>query len=239
MEEKIYTGTISFVHHQKHYATIDYTESGKKKTINFQTNIKDTLLSGVSSRNKKHHFRSGDTVNFNIGLTPRGDRMNAYDVKYLYNNELDRLLQKANTDNHFKGFLKVADETYFVKELQSYLFFPLVFSPWQRKPTKASFNEAFEFRLININKQNISAELLQPDYITPFKNASKWYKTKTPVEGTIAKISPYGVYVNLGSELLQAKLILSEEEAKKLQTGDNIKVLITYLTNSKIAIEKA
>ena len=130
MEDKIRTGTISFVHHQKHYASIDYKEGEKKKTINFQTDIKNEAITGVSLKNKKHHFRTGDTVNFQIKLTPRGDRLNAYDVKFLYNNELDKLLQKARIDNHFKGFLKMVEDTYFVKELHSYLFFPLVFSPW-------------------------------------------------------------------------------------------------------------
>ena len=238
MEDKIRTGTISFVHHQKHYATIDYKEGEKKKTINFQTDIKNEAITGVSLKNKKHHFRTGDTVNFQIKLTPRGDRLNAYDVKFLYNNELDKLLQKARIDNHFKGFLKMVEDTYFVKELHSYLFFPLVFSPWENKPPEHTFNEAFEFRLINMDKQNIGAELIHPSYIPAYKTAMKLYKSKTPIEATVARISPYAVYLNIVGEAIQAKLAVTAVESEKLKPGYKMNVMISYLSTSKIAVEK-
>ncbi len=238
MEEKILTGTVSFVHHQKQYATIDYKEGQKNKTINFQTDIKDLAKTGVSSKDKKHHFRTGDTVNFQLKLTPRGDRLNAYNVKFLYNNELDKLIQKANIDNHFKGFLKVVDDAYFVKELDSYLFFPLVLSQWEVKPSEETFNEAFEFRLVNLDKQNVAAELIHPSYIPAFKTAMKLYKSKTPVEATVSRISPYAIYLNIVGKELQAKLPLLPEEQDKLRTGYTVKVLITYLSSSKIAVEK-
>lgn len=238
MENKLYTGTVSFVHHQKQYATIDYKEGEKKKTINFQTNVKDEIKTGVGTKDKKHHFRTGDTVNFHLKLTPRGDRMNAYDVKFLYNNELDKLIQKANIDNRFKGFLKMVDDTYFVKELSSYLFFPLVLSQWEIKPAEDTFNEAFEFRLINMSKQNVAAELIHPSFIPAFKTAMHLYKTKTPVEATVSRISPYAVYLNIVGKEMQAKLPVTAIESEKLKTGYTVKVMITYLGTNKIAVEK-
>ena len=238
MEEKIHQGVVSFVHHQKHYATIDYTDGTKKKTINFQTDAKNEATSGISKKDKKHHFRSGDTVNFQLKLTPRGDRLNAYNVKFLYNHELDKMLQKANTDNRFKGFLKVVDEGYYVKELQSYLFFPLVLSPWQVKPPEQTFNEAFEFRLVNMEKQNISAELIHPVFIPAYKTAQKYFRDKTVINATVSKVSPFGVYVDVVGKDVQAKLPIQESEKDQLKEGYKVNVVISFLSNTKIVIER-
>ena len=238
MEEKLYTGTISFVHHQKHYATIDYKEGAKNKTINFQTDTKDPAISGVSAKDKKHHFRTGDTVNFQLKLTPRGDRLNAYEVRFLYNNELDKLLQKAAIDNRFKGFLKMVDDTYFVKELHSYLFFPLVLSQWQIKPPEHTFNEAFEFRLINIDKQNIAAELINPLYIPAYKTAMKLYRDKTPIQATVTKVSQYAVYLDVVGKDIQAKLPVTDPENAAYKPGYKVNVIISYVNSNQIAVAK-
>lgn len=238
MEEKLHTGTISFVHHQKNYATIDYKDGGKSKTINFQTGEKDKEKGSVSQKNKKHHFRTGDAVNFQLKLTPRGDRLNAYNVKFLYNHELDKLLQKAANDNHFKGFLKVIEDSYFIKELHSYLFFPLLFSPWENKPSEHALNEAFDFRLVNMDKKTIAAELMHPSFIPAYKTAMKLYKGKTPVTATISKISPYAVYLDVVGKDIQAKLPITGAENQALQPGDQLQVIISYLSNNKIAVQK-
>ena len=94
---------------------------------------------------KKHIFHIGDTVSFNVGLSGRGDRMVATNIQFMYNNALDVLINKAKTENNFIGYLKVVDDKYFVKEIDSYLFFPVPLSPWQIKPTEAELNEAVTF----------------------------------------------------------------------------------------------
>jgi hypothetical protein len=238
MEEKLFTGTVSFVNHQKHYATIDYTDGGKKKTINFQTGIKDPALSGISEKDKKHYFRTGDSVSFQLKLTPRGDRLNAYNVKFLYNTELDKLLQKVKTENRFKGFLKVVDDDWFVKELHSYLFFPLVFSPWQIRPPETTFNEAFDFRIINIGKQNLSAELVQPHFIPAYKTAQKYYRDKSIIQATVTKVSPYAVYLDVIGKDIQAKLPVTDPENAAYKPGYKVNVRISYLSTDKIVVEK-
>ncbi|CAN5392427.1 hypothetical protein BH10BAC3_BH10BAC3_30300 [soil metagenome] len=238
MEDKLYTGIISFVHHQKYYATIDYKEGEKKKTINFQTDVKDEAKTGVSQKDKKHYFRTGDTVNFQIKLTPRGDRLNAYNVKFLYNNELDKLLQQARTNNLFKGFLKMVDDTYFVKELHSYLFFPIVFSPWENKPPENTFNEAFEFGLVNMDKQNIAAELANPSYIPAYRTALKYYRDKTVINATVTKVSQYAVYIDVIGKEIKAKLPVTDAENASYKPGYKVNLIISYLSNNKIAVEK-
>ncbi|MCW3119338.1 MAG: hypothetical protein JWM28_3420, partial [Chitinophagaceae bacterium] len=132
MDEIIYKGILSFINHDKGYATIEYQQNEKKKTINFKTVAADPLKPGVVKQTaKSHHFRTGDHVSFQLKLSDRGDRMIASAVKFLYNHELEKIINKARIENLFKGFLKMADDELFVKELGSYLFFPLVLSKWE------------------------------------------------------------------------------------------------------------
>jgi len=243
MEEKLFTGTISFVHHQKHYATIDYMEGTKKKTINFQTGLKNPALSGVSEKDKNHYFRTGDTVNFQQKLTPRGDRLNAYDVKFLYNNDLDKLIQKASIDNQFKGFLKMVDDTYFVKETGSYIFFPLLFSPWEKKPSDDALNDPIFFSLNNTaNPARITASLYRNNYIPEYLTAMKYFKNKSLIDATVYKITPHGIFVNVVGDKIQAKIPVEKsggsQQIDSLKVGDIIKVIITYLGHSKIIVER-
>lgn len=117
-------GVISFIHHEKNYCTIDYVKDGKKKSINGNISEKDQqLLINKKLIKKPHHFHVGDAVSFVVADAPRGDRQVAEDIVYLYNEGLSNLINKANENNEFTGYLKLVGEEYFVKETGSYLFF--------------------------------------------------------------------------------------------------------------------
>lgn len=88
MEEKILKGTISFVNYEKNFATIEYLQGMKKKSVNCKTDLEST-------GRKSHHFRMGDVVSFQLRLSDRGDKMTACNIKYLHNKELDLLIQRA------------------------------------------------------------------------------------------------------------------------------------------------
>ncbi|MES1217977.1 MAG: hypothetical protein ABUT20_20895 [Bacteroidota bacterium] len=241
MEESIYKGVLSFINHDKGYATIEYSQNEKKKTINFKTVDAGSLKTGTEKQlSKSHHFRTGDHVSFQLKLSDRGDRMVATAVKFLYNHELEQIINKAKVENIFKGFLKQADDTLFVKELNSYLFFPLVLSKWEKAPPEKMFNEAFDFVLLNTDKPDkMRAVLYKNDFIPEYKTAMQYWKNKTVIEAPVYKVSPYAVYLNLFGDKVQAKLSLPPEEMRLIKTGDKINVLITFLSPSKIAVEKA
>src|SRR6185436_5829960 len=143
------------------YVMIEYETNGKKRTINGIVDDKTQLqLKKAGVIKKPHVFHIGDVVNFTAGLSGRGDKMVATNVQYLYNTALDALINKAKTENSFIGYLKVAEDKYFVKEIDSYLFFPVPFSPWQIKPTTDELNEAVTFELENLEKKDkITARL--------------------------------------------------------------------------------
>lgn len=227
MSNTLLTGNVTFVNHEKKYIIIEYEVNGKKKVVNGSVETK--LLK------KKHIFHIGDTVNFTVALSGRGDRMTASDIQFLYNTALDVLINKAKTENNFIGYLKIVDDKYYVKEIDSYLFFPVPLSPWQIKPTEAELNEAVTFALENTEKkEKITAKLYNNKYIPAFYTAVKLNKANTPVDATVYKVTPHGIYLNLIEDKIQVKLPFKEG----VQVNDIITVKIVYLSPAKIIVEE-
>ena len=230
-------GKISFINHDKKYAMIDYEEANKKKTV--RADIDDKKQKELKEKKlikKTHHFMVGDVVSFQVKLSDRGDRMIATSVEFLYNNTLDVLINKSLLTNKFIGYLKMVDDKYFVKEIDSYLFFPVPFSPWQIIPEELDLNEQVFFSLENIErKEKIFASLFNNKYIPEFEQAVKLFKTKTALTAEVFKVSPHSIYVNVIGNKIQAKINFE----KDLHVGDKIEVLISYLGKNKIAVVKA
>ena len=235
MSEK-YEGKISFINHDKQYAMIEYEEGNKKKTV--RAGIDDKTQKQQKEKKlikKTHHFMVGDVVSFAVKITPRGDRMEAVGTTFLYNNALDVLINKSFVSNKFIGYLKWVDDVFFVKEIDSYLFFPVPYSPWQILPTEEELNEQVTFSLENVHKkEKIFASLLNNKYIPEFEQAVKLYKSKTPTAATVYKITPHSIGLNIVGQAIKAKIPFEEN----IKVGDTIQILITYLGKNKIAVSK-
>ncbi|MGZ8552628.1 MAG: hypothetical protein ACXWV8_04445 [Chitinophagaceae bacterium] len=240
MDETVLRGTISFVNHDKQYATIDYEYNGKNRSVNCKTNQTDLLKpNGKELKKKPHNFRIGDEVNFQVKRSEKGDNMIAYNVKFLYNTELEKLINKAQIENRFSGYLKLVDDELFVKEWDSYIFFPLKFSKWENPPAESAFNEAISFKLLNLDKPGaISAELFSHDFIPEYRKALEYFKNKTPIEATVSKVSPFAVYIDLFGNNMQAKIQLPANGLEEIKTGDQITVIITYINSNRLVVEK-
>ena len=232
MDQQLYKGKISFINYEKQFATIDYLHNNKQKSVNCKTNA-------AGSGKKPHQYKLGDEVSFQLKLSDRGDKMTAYNVKFLHNTAINLLIQKAAIENRFAGYLKVVEDKYFVKEWDSYVLFPVQLSPWEKPPVETAANEAISFRLLNLDKPNsVLAELFSHNYIPEYKKAWQHFNNKIDTAAVVYKISPHAVYVNLFGDKIKAKLQLPNEEKDQLKEGDTIQVLITHLTNSRIVIEK-
>src|SRR5882757_4017145 len=238
MGNTVVQGKVSFVNHDKKYVMIEYEVNGKKKVINGNIDDKTQKVLIAKKLNKKIHlFHIGDTVNFIARLSDRGDKMIADNIQYLYNTALDVLLNKAKTVNRFLGYLKIVDDKYYVKEIDTYLFFPVIFSPWQVKFSEAELNEEVTFSLENMeNKEKVIAKLANNKYISEFYAATKLAKSKTPVEATVYKIGPHGIYLNVIGDKIQAKL--PAEKDSTIKVGDKINVVIVHIGDSRIIVEK-
>lgn len=226
MSKELLRGNVSFVNHDKKYIMIEYEQSGKKKVVNGLISEKNT--------NNNRYFQIGDVVSFTVGISPRGDKMVASNIKYLYNPALDTLINKSNTQNIFTGYLKEVDKKYFVKEIDSYLFFVVPMSPWQIKPLESELNEAVTFKLENISKKDkITAILEKTKYIPEYYEAEKLMKSNAVIPATVYKITVHGIYLNLLSGKLHAKLPYSEG----IKVQDVINVKIVYLSPFKLIVE--
>ena len=100
MSNTILQGKVSFVNHEKKTVMIEYDANGKKKAINGPVDDETQgLLKKKGVIKKTHDFHIGDVVNFTAGISARGNKMVASNIRYLYNTALDALVNKAKTEN--------------------------------------------------------------------------------------------------------------------------------------------
>ncbi len=243
MDAAILEGRISFVHHDKDYVTIDYTQNGKKKSINGKVD-KERQLNWIKEKlvKKIHQFHEGDEVYFTVARSARGDKMVAEYIRYRFNNALGNLINRAMTDNKFVGYLKQVDGKFFVKETGSYHFFPLILSPWEMPPDINKLNEPIFFQLQNIEKpEKLEATLIKHRFIPPYLTAQKFFEEKKIIDAIVYKVSSHGIYVNLVGDKIQAKIPFAKNHAQLsipgLKTGDTVKIMISFLSDSKIVVK--
>ncbi len=246
MQEGTITGKISFVHHDKHYVTIEYLQNGKKKSINGKVDEARQLKMKEQQLIKKvHQFHEGDEVYFIPERSARGDKMVAEQIRYRFNDALGNLVNRASKENRFVGYLKFADNSFFVKETGSYQFFPLILSAWEQPPDPNKLNEPVFFSLQNTNKPDkLTAVLYKRRFIPAFLAAQKHYENKTAVNSLVHKVTPHGIYVKLMGDAIQAKISLPEKvpgdtAATLPKPGDMVRVIITYLSPEKIVVAMA
>ena len=243
MDKQTLSGTITFIHHEKNYATIEYEHNGKKKSINGNINEREQVrLKEMKAIKKIHSFRIGDEVSFVIIPSAKGDKMVAGFIEFRFNNAYSNLINKANTENRFVGYLKKVEDDYFVKETGSYILFPLIVSPWELPPHESRMNEPVFFKLDNLNKPNaVTASLYKSEFIPEYKTALLYCKNKTAIDAVICKVTPFGIFINLFNNKIQAKISLTKDKKETnplANTGDKIKVIITYISPVKIVVEK-
>jgi hypothetical protein len=226
-------GIITFIHHNKQYATIDYEHNGKMKSITARVNDGDK-----AKTKSKHVFRIGDAVKFEMQPSARGDKMIAGGLKFLYNTALEILVNKARIENRFAGFLKEADGDLYIKERDSYIFFPLKVLKWENPPASSAFNEVITFKLVNIDKPHaLVAELFSHDFTPAYRQAVEFSKNGKTLEAVVTKTSPFAVYLGLFGGELTSKL--PADKLTGVNAGDKIPVRIIHLSGDRVVVEPA
>lgn len=231
--DTIYRGKVSYVNQEKHFGTIEYLQGAKEKSVNFKTTELD-------AGKKPHQFRVGDVVNFQLRLSDRGDKMTACQIKYLHNESINLLIERANFENRFTGYLKRVEGQFFIKEVDSYIFFPLQLSPWEQPPVDTAENKLIAFSLLNLDRPNaIVATLFSHVYIPQYKSAEVYYESKTPIKGVVNRVSPYAIYIDLFAGAMQGKLPLTQHSPIQVEPGQEMEVFIEFLSPFKLALKKA
>jgi hypothetical protein len=133
----------------------------------------------------------------------------------------------------------VADDKFFVKEIESYVFFPVHISPWQVLPTAEELNEPVLFSLDHPEKKDKAIAILNKvKYIPEYNAAIKLFKDKTIINAEVYKVTPHSLYLNIIKDKIQAKLAVEEKSLVEPKVGDTIPVRINFLSHKKIAVEK-
>lgn len=233
-------GKISFINHEKKYAMIEYEAGGKKRTVRGSIDIKlQKDLKEKKLIKKAHHFMIGDMVSFNLKTVDKDGKNVANNIEYLYNNALDMIVNKATTNNNLKGYLKIADDKIFVKEIESYVFFPVHISPWQVMPAADELNEPVLFSLDHPEKKDKATAILNKvKYIPEYNTAIKLFKDKTIINAEVYKVTPHSIYLNIVKDKIQAKIPVDDKSLQEYKTGNTIPVRINFLSHKKIAVEK-
>jgi ribosomal protein S1 len=243
MSEKYFRGKIISINNDKKKVTIEYISNNKNKTI--QAIIDDKQQEKyiqLKLIKKTHRFLVGDHVKFVIKKSSQNVFF-ADHVLYEYNNSLEVLIQKATIENKFLGYVKKVDEDYFIKEIDSYLFFPLRISKFEFPPVVSESPKAISFKMINIEKpEKIMAELYNHHYTEGFLVAVKQHKSQQIIEAIIKKITPYGIFVSLSESGLESKIAINEKINKKIEdtnlgVDSIIKVKITHITSDRIVTD--
>ncbi len=240
-------GKITFIHHEKNRAVIEYIDNNRKKTIQANLDFKtEQIAKDQKIRKKNHRFLVGDQVSFLIKKTgANGSVQYAENLKYLYNTALELLINKAAVDNKFLGYIKITDEEYFIKEIESYLFFPLNLSAYEIAPADKDTEQPVYFKLDNLEKPDkITAILYNHHYIPEYLTAIQHFKKQTAVHATVYNITPFGIYVHLIGDTIKAKLSIDESlqkmiENKSIEINTNIQVKIKHISSTRIVVELA
>ncbi|MEO7523210.1 MAG: hypothetical protein ABIT58_03910 [Ferruginibacter sp.] len=245
MSDKYISGKISFIHHDKDRAVIEYEENGKRHTI--QADIAEKAQSKLIDQKlikKTHRFLIGDNVKFLIKKTGGNGRiLYADNILYQYNTLLEILINKAAIENKFLGYIKITDHEYFIKEIDTYLFFPLKISEYEIPPTEKEIEKPVTFKLEDISKPDkVSASLYNHHYIPEFLTAVQHFKKQEPIEATVSNITKFAIHLDLVSNKIKARLNLDEEMQKEIEKhsikiGSTMTVKIKHISTSKIAVE--
>ncbi len=243
MSEKIFRGKISFINNKTNKVSIEYITGNKIKSI--QAIVDDVHQERWMEQKlikKPHRFLIGDNVKFIIKKSSVGVFF-ADQVVFEFNNALEVVIQKARVENKFSGYVKVVDDKHFIKEIDSYLFFPLQLSRFEIPPPATETGKPIIFKLLHIDKpERIAAELYNHKYLPGFTQLLKQYKSEMPVDAMVTKISPYGVFVVLSESQMEAKLSIDDAITAKINSGDiapekTIQVKIKHITGDRIVIE--
>lgn len=245
MSEKIYRGKVVIVHNKTQKVTIEYVSGNKNKTIG--AIVDDTHQQRWIDQKlikRAHRFLSGDHVRFVIHKSSAGV-FYADQVVFEYNHALEVLINKAKTENRFSGYVKIADDQYFIKEIDSYLFIPLALSRFEIPPIPSETGKPVVFKLLHIDKPDrIIAELYNHNYVPGYKLAIKQYKNEEIINATVKRITPFGVFVLLAESQLETKLTIDDHVSESINKGiidldKSIQVKIKHLSGDKIVIEAA
>ncbi len=242
MSEIILRGKITFIQNEKKRVTIEYEEKNKIRNIQATVDEKEQeKLIEQKLIKKKHRFLIGDHVKFVIRKS--GGGFYAANVIYEYNNILNTIVNKAQIENKFLGYIKIVEDAYFIKEIDSYLFFPLQLSKFEIPPSISETEKPVTFKLLHIDDtEKTVAQLYNHQYKASYLEAIKKYKNKAVIDAVVNKITPFAIYVSILNNEFDCKIPINEHlsaliKNETIKVDSAIVVIIKHINDNRIILE--
>jgi len=145
------TGYIAFLHQKRRFGFISCPE------------IEGDLFFHKDHRSAGYKvMREGDKVVFDVSKSDDGSPMGV-NIQFVNNLNLDSLRKDFEKGSMLKGYLKKVEERYYVKDLDTYMFIPIVVSKYELNASEfyeMRLNELVEYKLIRFTSKNMIWGLL-------------------------------------------------------------------------------
>lgn len=139
-------GFISYYNRKEHYGFIDCPELNIDQIFFHQLNCVDAYK----------NIYKGDKVLFEYG-SEIDYEAKAENISFIQNATLESLKSDFRNGMILNGFLKKVGETYYVKDLDNYIFIPLIIAKYEtdiEDVYERKINELIEYKIITFTKSN-------------------------------------------------------------------------------------
>lgn len=207
------TGVIKRIIPTKLKGNIVYSEEGLEKSITF-FGLKTTI------DQKRTNYILGDIVEFDIITKNYGE--NNFDIAqnltFIENKNIEKFKLTYNPEKIYTGFLKKYEDTYFVKEINSYIQFKV--SNITPKFIVPEENSAVKFHLKGNQIRTLKANILDLEINNEFLH----FRESETHEATITGIDDNWVYVTLNNFNFTGRINI-KNRTTTFHIGENILVI--------------
>jgi cold shock CspA family protein len=221
----MHTGYITYLRAKKKYGFIDSPELEMENIFFHFTNCKKSY----------QNFFKGDKVQFEIdNVSQKGTE--AKNVAFIRNASLEGIRRDYENGSILRGFLKIIDGCYYVKDRETHILIKLVISSHEinlKEVYEDYLNKLIDYKIVLFSSKNrIRAINVKRNLLSVFENVKLGLK----LQGVVRALVKGGYKIEIGEGLDGfMPMSLVERSGKTLQITDSIEVTIIniddHLTN--------
>lgn len=243
-DDQIFTGIISRYNSERCFGFIE--DNNKNSFFFHLKNTEQILLKNQGIKIKKYKFCPGDEVQFKLILSKKyPNNFEAYNVKYIQNEQRNILIQEANENNILNGHIKLGDnEKLFVKHMSTGIHLPLLISAWETSHDEIytnRINKLVSFKLNQTQKiDKLFAILTDIKLCDEYYEIQKAIENNTQIQVKITGKNSYGFFAKVLDNLIDGFIRLPKKNDKnnnsnyeRLNINDIITVKILRINKEK------